>query len=146
MSWVRIWVHLVFSTKNRRPFLKTRELRTAMSGHIKAEAAKKDIWLDSIDGYQDHMHCLISIGRSQTISKIAQLLKGESSHWINKVQLLNDHFIWQDDYWAVSVSESHILSVRNYINNQEEHHKRRTFTEEIDEFMNKYGWALIKGE
>lgn len=146
MSWVRIWVHLVFSTKNRTPFLKTRELRTAIFDHMKEEASKKDIWLDTIGGYHDHVHCLISLRKSQTISQVAQLLKGESSHWMNKAKLLDDHFTWQDDYWAVSVSESHTPSVRNYINNQEEHHKRKTFTDEIDEFMKKYGWVLVKGE
>ena len=145
MSWVRIWIHLVFSTKNRLPFLKSKEHRMAMFEHIKENALQKDIWLDSIDGYFEHAHCLISLGKSQSVSQVAQLIKGESAHWINKTNLLSDHFIWQDDYWAVSVSETHLSPLRAYISNQEQHHKHQTFTEEIDEFMKKYGWQMIKG-
>jgi REP element-mobilizing transposase RayT len=146
MSWVRIWAHLVFSTKNREPFLNSKELREKVYQHIKENAKSKTIWLDSINGYQDHIHCLISLNKDQTISKTAQLIKGESSFWINKNHLTKTKFIWQDDYWAVSVSESHLESVRKYINQQEEHHKIRSFSDEINEFMKKYGWTLLKGE
>ena len=78
------------------------------------------------------------------MSEVAQLIKGESSNWINKSGLIKDHFNWQDDYWAVSVSESHIFSVRKYIQNQEAHHGIKSFSEEIDVFMKKYGWELVK--
>lgn len=64
MSWVRIWVHLVFSTKNRYPFLQTKELRKRVFQHIDGNAKEKDIWLDCINGYQEHTHCLISLGRT----------------------------------------------------------------------------------
>lgn len=144
MSWVRIWVHLVFSTKYRKPFLNNLEIRETMFEHIAQNAKKRSIWLDKIGGYSDHAHCLISLGRNQSMSEIAQLIKGESSHWINKSGLLKNKFVWQDDYWAVSVSESHISSVRKYIQNQEAHHGRKSFSEEIDVFMKKYGWELVK--
>ncbi|HBX51368.1 MAG: transposase [Bacteroidetes bacterium RIFOXYA12_FULL_35_11] len=144
MSWVRVWIHIVFSTKIREPFLSTKEIRQQVFQHIKQNAEEKDIWLDSIGGYSNHAHCLVSLGREQTISKIAQLIKGESSFWINKNKIIKHKFIWQDDYWAVSVSESHLQNVRNYIYGQEEHHRKKTFTEEIDVFTEKYGWQLIK--
>jgi REP element-mobilizing transposase RayT len=99
-----------------------------------------------INGWTDHIHCLISLGREQSISKVAQLIKGESSNWINKNNLTKSKFIWQDDYWAVSVSESHLLSVRDYIKNQEEHHKKVTFNDEIEMFMKKYGWKIINNK
>ncbi len=143
MSWVRIWVHLVFSTKNREPFLH-KEIRKKVFQHIKQNAEKKDIYLDSVNGYSDHAHCLISLNKDQSISQTAQLIKGESSHWINQNKLTAGKFIWQDDYWAVGVSESHVQSVRNYIFNQEEHHQKLSFAEEIEEFMNKYGWQYIQ--
>lgn len=146
MSWVRIWVHLVFSTKNREPYLNSKELREKVFQHIQDNAKSKGIWLDSVNGYQDHTHCLISVNKDQTISKIAQFIKGESSYWINKNKLTKTKFIWQDDYWAVSVSESHIKSIREYISKQEEHHKVKSFTEEVDEFMKKYGWKFIQDE
>jgi putative transposase len=145
MSWVRIWVHLVFSTKDRKPYLNSIELREKVFTHIKENAKKKDIWLDYIDGYSDHAHCSISLGKEQCISKVAQLIKGESSFWINQNKLTRNKFSWQDDYWAVSVSESNIESVRNYIRNQETHHKKKSFSEEIDGVMQKYGWSYIKG-
>jgi putative transposase len=144
MSWVRIWIHLVFSTKNREPYLISKELRERVLQHIKENASTKEVLLDIVNGYQEHIHCLISLNKDQSISKIAQLIKGESSHWINENQLTKTKFIWQDDYWAVSVSESHIDSIRKYIKNQEEHHRVKSFTEEVDEFMKKYGWQFIK--
>nr|WP_244307364.1 transposase [Flavobacterium fluviatile] len=79
-------------------------------------------------------------GNDQTIQKTIQLLKGESSYWINKNQLTKERFEWQDEYFAVSVSESIVDKVRDYIKNQEEHHKRKTFQEEYDEFMIKFGF------
>lgn len=144
MSWARIWVHLVFSTKNRETFLQTKEQRFRVFQHIKQNAEQKGIWLDCVNGYSDHAHCLVSLAREQTISKLAQLIKGEVSLWINRHHLTEQHFTWQDDYWAVGVSESHVKAVRNYIHNQEEHHRTKSFSEEIDEFMQKYGWELIK--
>ncbi len=146
MSWIRIWVHMVFSTKNRISFLNTRSIRFRVFQHIRENAKEKGIWLDCVNGHQDHAHCLVSLGRTQNISKVAQLIKGESSHWINKTELIKIPFGWQDDFWAVSVSESHLQRVRNYIHNQEEHHRKKDFTTEIEKFMKKYGWTLIKGD
>ncbi len=145
MSWVRIWVHLVFSTKKREPTLQ-KEIRADVLEHIKKNAKLKDLYVRVVNGYTDHIHCLISLNRDLSISKTAQLIKGESSHWINKNKLTKKKFEWQDDYWAVGVSESHVKSVERYIQNQEEHHRTKTFTEEIDDFMEKYDWQLIKGE
>lgn len=70
-----------------------------------------------------------------------QLIKGESSFWINKDKLCKGRFEWQEEYFVVSVSEGAVQWLRNYIKNQEEHHKRRTFNEEYEEFMEKYGFG-----
>lgn len=145
MSWIRIWVHVVFSTKNREHWIK-KEISKKLFQHIRENALKKEIWLDSIGGSSEHIHCLISLGGEQTVSKITQLVKGESSFWLNNNFFGKSKFHWQDDFWAVSVSESHLIAVRKYIQSQEEHHKNRTFNEEIDEFMQKYGWNIIHGK
>jgi putative transposase len=87
MSFVRIWVHLVFSTKNRYPFLNSNELRKQVFDHMLENARQKGIWMDCINGYSEHVHCLISLGREQRLSYVAQLIKGESSFWINKNKL-----------------------------------------------------------
>lgn len=143
MSWVRIWVHLVFSTKNRQPYLNSKALRFKVFRHIKQNAKDKEIWLDCVNGYKEHAHCLVGLGKNQTISKVAQLIKGESSFWINKNKLTDYKFMWQDDYWAVSVSESHLQPVRHYIHNQENHHGAQAFSNEMKTFIEKYGWKKI---
>jgi REP element-mobilizing transposase RayT len=143
MSWIRIWIHLVFSTKNREPLLIPSEKRFEIIEHIKQNAKEKGIFIDSINSQKDHVHCLISLGNEKSISEIVKLIKGESSFWINKNKITKTKFSWQDDYWAVSVSESHIESVRYYIKNQEEHHRNKSFSEEVDIFMKKYGWKYI---
>ena len=144
MSWIRIWVHLVFSTKDREPFLHNNQVRYKVFEHIKLNAEKKNIWLDCINGYHEHAHCLISLGKDQSISQLAQLIKGESSYWINQNNLTVGKFSWQDDYWAVSISESHVPSVRDYIHAQENHHKTKNFLTETNDFMDKYGWTRLK--
>src|SRR3954465_9640926 len=117
MSYVRIWVHLVFATKYRNPLL-TKEIRHDVHRHILENCKKKEIFLQAINGYTDHVHCLISLGKDQCISKLVQLIKGESSFWINQNNLTQEKFSWQDDYYAVSVSESQVKKVIHYIKNQ----------------------------
>lgn len=137
MSFIKIWIHIVWGTKDRFPFLK-KEIQEKVIGHIKENSRIKNIFIDCINGYTDHMHCLISLGSDQNISKVVNLLKGESSYWINKNKIIPTKFEWADEYFAVSVSESQIDSVRNYIYNQEKHHKKKSFSEECENFFNKY--------
>ena len=143
MSFVKIWVHVVFSTKNREEFL-TKDIRYDVHKHIIENCEKKGIFLQSINGYTEHLHYLISLGKDQSISNVVQLIKGESSFWINQNKLTKSKFSWQDDYFAVSVSHSQVESVVKYIKNQEEHHSKKSFSEEVEEFMTKYGWEYIK--
>src|ERR1700749_366571 len=98
MSFVKIWVHLVFATKNREPLL-SKNFRYDLYNHIIQNCKEKDIFLQTINGYTDHIHFLISIGKDQTISKTSQLIKGVSSLWINKNNFTAEKFNWQDDYF-----------------------------------------------
>jgi putative transposase len=134
MPFVKVYIHFVWSTKNRVHYLDSKELRLKVWNHIRENAKKKGIFIDFINGYSEHCHCLISLGVDQNIQKVMQLIKGESSFWINKNKLTKDKFEWQDEYFAVSVSESAIQNVRNYIKNQEEHHSKKTFQHEYDDF------------
>ena len=143
MSFVKIWVHLVFATKNRKPYLK-KEIRNDIYKHISENCKDKEIFLKAVNGHKDHIHCLISLGKDQTIAKVSQLIKGESSFWINQNNLTAEKFSWQDDYFAVSISESQVETIVNYIKNQETHHSKKSFDDEVNEFMTKYGWELIK--
>ncbi len=145
MSFVRVYIHMVFSTKKRIPYLSSSHIRYKLCKHIKENAKEKNIWLDCVNGYHDHIHCLVSIGATQTIGNIAQLIKGESSFWINKNKLISGNFSWQDDYWAAGLSDRHVKNVRKYIHNQEERHSKTSFSSEIDAFMKKNGFKIIKG-
>ena len=140
MPFIKIYIHFVWSTKNRYPFLSTPDLRKSMWKHIRENAKKIGIFIDFVNGYQEHCHCLVSLGDNQTIRQIMQLIKGESSHWINKEGLLKEQFEWQDEYFAVSVSESNIARLRNYIKNQEDHHSRKTWEVEYNELIDKFGF------
>jgi putative transposase len=143
MSFVKIWVHLVFATKNREPLL-SKNFRYDLYNHIIQNCKEKEIFLQIINGYTDHIHCLISLGKDQNISKISQLIKGESSFWINHNNLIESKFSWQDDYFAVSVSESQLETVTSYIKTQEQHHFKKSFDDEVQEFMTKYGWQRVE--
>ena len=139
MPFLKVWLHIVWSTKNRQPLL-NKHIRPKVFSHLRENAIKKGIYVSFLNGHIDHVHCLISLGKDQTIAKIVQLLKGESSFWINQEKLINEYFEWQDEYFAVSVSESGVNRVREYIKNQEEHHKHKTFQQEYDEFISKFGF------
>lgn len=141
MSYVKIWVHLVFSTKNRHPYL-IKNVRYKLQKHIIENCKEKSIYLQAINGHVDHLHCLISLGKEQSIAKVAQLIKGESAFWFNKNFISEEKFMWQDDYFAVSVSESGVKAVTNYIKNQEIHHSKKTFEEEAQEFADKFNFEL----
>ena len=138
MPFIKIHIHLVFSTLNRKPLLHSKELRIKVWKHIRENAAAKGIFVEMVNGYANHCHCLISLSSNQTIEKVVQLIKGESSFWINKNNLTAEKFHWQDEYFAVSVSESVVDRVRDYIKNQEEHHLKKSFSEEYLEFLKKY--------
>jgi REP element-mobilizing transposase RayT len=139
MPWIRVWLHFVWSTYNREPWL-TDAVRSKVFEHIKQNAKAKGIFIDCIGGFTDHVHCLISLGSDQNIEKIMQLLKGESSFWINKNKLTKTRFAWQEEYFVVSVSEDSLANARRYISNQEAHHRKSTFADEFDMFIKRGGF------
>ena len=107
-------------------------------------ASQKDIFIDTINGYEDHCHCVVSLGPQQTISNIMKLIKGECSNWINKNNLCKGYFEWQDEYYAVSISPSDLPRVREYIKNQESHHQHRSFQDELDSYLTEWGFQRFK--
>ena len=140
MPHIRVWIHYVWSTKNRQPVL-TDPYRDTLFEHIRRNARLKNIYLDRVNGYHDHIHCLVSLGVDQTIAKTVQLIKGESAFWFNNQSgFKTDRLEWQDEYFAISVSESKLEVIRRYIDNQVAHHRKKTFAEEYDEFIKKYSF------
>jgi putative transposase len=144
MAYVKNWLHCVWGTKGKVPFLRS-NLKYDILNHIRTNAKAKNIYIDHINGHREHIHCLLSLSQEQSLSKVMQLIKGESSFWINKNALVENKFEWADEYFAVSVSESQLINVRNYIKNQEEHHRTRSWNEEYEDFMKRYGFKDIQG-
>ena len=91
-----------------------------------------------VNGVEDHNHCLIGLRPRVSISDLMQSVKAKSSKWINEQKLTSERFEWQEGYGVFSYSHSHIDAVYKYIENQEEHHKKRTFKEEYLDFLNKF--------
>ena len=144
MAFVKIMVHAVCGTKSRYPFL-TKEIRPIVYEHIRQNAKSKQIFIDSINGVEDHIHVLLGLNADMSMAKTIQLIKGEASFWINKQKMTPSSFEWADEYYAVSVSESQLQKVRDYIDNQKEHHRKKTFQEECDEFLKQYAFHKVQG-
>jgi REP element-mobilizing transposase RayT len=140
MSYVRVWIHAVWRTKNGEHSL-TRTVRAKVLEHIRTNAESKGIYIDRLSGSSDHLHCLLGLNADMAIAKAMQLIKGEVAHWINKEGITPSRFEWANEYYAVSVSESDLDRVRTYIDNQEEHQANRTYAEEVEEFLREYGFS-----
>lgn len=133
MSYINIQIHCVWSTKYREPQLLSSSVRRELFFHIYEQAHRNGIFIDTIGGWTDHIHCLISLKSTQKLSEIIRTIKGESAHWFNMQG--KGHLVWQDCYFATSVSENRMKIVRNYIRKQETHHAKQTFAEEINAFL-----------
>ncbi|MBI5730303.1 MAG: transposase, partial [Ignavibacteriales bacterium] len=100
----------------------------------------KQIYIDFINGDMEHIHCLLALNADMTIAKVMQLIKGEAAYWAGKNSLVKPKLEWANEYFAVSISESMLNKIRDYIKNQEEHHKKITFKDEYERFITKYGF------
>jgi len=135
-SLSKIYLHVIFSTKNREPWLtdKTRQpLYNYMAGILKNHGASAL----EIGGVQDHVHLLLVHSRTLTVADLIRDVKSSSTKWLKVDRGLID-FGWQSGYGAFSVSHSDVGQVRNYIQRQEAHHKARTFQDEYREFLKRY--------
>ena len=141
MSYSKIYIHAVWTTKNRRPRL-SKETMPRLSSHIRSTAAKKGIIVDCVNGYYDHLHCLFLLPATMSLADAMQHLKGESSRWLNLTFETDDRFRWARRYFAAGVSVYGIEKVRNYIYNQWEHHRNETFEDEYERFLQKHGYCL----
>jgi putative transposase len=143
MSFIKIFVHAVWATKDRKPLMSIAN-KNALCEHIRQNSKVKNIHLLNINGVADHLHALISMSSDQNIATIMNLLKGESAYWANRNLQLEEKFGWQDEYFAVSISESHFSRVYDYISNQELHHSKKSFQQEYDDFIAKYQFEGLK--
>lgn len=136
-TYTQVHIHFVFSVKYREGVIGAswkEELYKYISGIIKANKHK----LLAINGMPDHVHILIGMRPTQSVSDLMQDVKGNSSKWINEKKFLKSKFEWQEGYGAFSYSKSQLNSVISYINNQETHHKKISFRDEYLDFLRKF--------
>jgi len=133
-------MHCVFSTKERRPFL-TAAIRDRLWPYLGGIARENDMKALTIGGVADHAHVLLSLPTTLSIAKAMQLLKGNSSKWLRETfpELRQQGFAWQEGFGAFSIGVSGVDDTVRYIQTQEEHHRQRSFREELEIFLKKHG-------
>jgi len=133
----RLLTHIVFSTKDRRPWIRT-EIESELYRYIRGTLSNLHSPCIEVNGTEDHLHFLTSQDKNIAVSQLLCEVKKSSSKWIKtKGRELRD-FQWQDGYAAFSVSESHLERVRRYIARQKQHHKRMSFQDELLQLLNKH--------
>jgi REP element-mobilizing transposase RayT len=138
-SLVRIYVHIVFSTKNRTPFLKDSEFRDRAHAYLNGICENQGSPSLKVGGVEDHVHILCRLSKTLDVSTLIRELKRDSSRWIKEENSRLADFYWQQGYGAFSVSPAHVQALKEYIANQEEHHRRETYQDEFRRLCKKYG-------
>lgn len=136
-SYISIYVHCVFSTKYRQKLI-TPELQTRLWQYIGALARENKMKALAVGGVEDHVHLLLSLPPTLSISKAIQLIKGNSSRWVSDTFSEYRHFKWQEGYGAFSVSLSGIKRTIGYIRIQRQHHSKSIFQTEYISFLQKH--------
>jgi putative transposase len=137
-SFTSCLVHCVFSTKERRRLI-TPVLQERLWPYLGGIARAHKMKMLAVDGVEDHVHSLLSIPATLPIAKAVQLLKGNSSKWIHETFPDQRLFGWQEGYGAFSIGVSGVEETMAYIRNQKEHHRSRSFKEELIAFLDKHG-------
>jgi len=130
--------HCVWSTKGRHPLLGP-EIQTRLWPYLGGIARANRMSALAVGGVADHVHILLSLPATQSISKAIQLLKGNSSKWLHEEFAELRTFSWQEGYGAFTIGMSGVPETKNYIGTQAEHHKKKTFQEEFKSFLDKHG-------
>ena len=137
-SFARIVVHLIFSTKGRRPLIQD-TVRDSLHAYMATVLRNFDCPAILINSVEDHIHLLFEMSRTVAVSAAVEEVKTTSSKWIKTQGPEFAVFAWQTGYGAFSVSPSNVEAVRAYIADQREHHRRYTFEEEYRAFMKRHG-------
>ncbi len=136
-SYSRVWVHLIWATLERRPVLST-AAAPRVSACLSKYASEKKIYMKINFVNRDHVHALVDLPTNLCLEEVVRLFKGSSSHWINEQKVVTGKFAWGRGYGAFSVSHSGIAEAARYIARQEEHHRSRSFGEELKLFLERY--------
>ncbi len=138
MSYIQIWLHIIFSTKDRYPFFVDSHIRGEMHAYLAGICKKLKAPAKIVGGVQDHTHLLCSQSKILSVADLVKEVKRNSSAWVKKKYPTLGNFGWQNGYGAFSVSQSGVKTVKRYIERQEEHHSDTSFKEEFREFLDKY--------
>jgi putative transposase len=138
-SLAQILLHIVFSTKARYKFLVDLEIRHQMHAYLATVFRTYKSPSIEVGGAADHIHALCSLSKTLSVADLIEDVKKASSKWIKTKGGLYTKFYWQSGYGAFSVSPSQVATVRRYILNQDQHHRRVTFEEEFRQILNKHG-------
>lgn len=137
-SLARVKIHLVFSTKQRVPWI-TDAVRDSMHRYMAVVLDDLGCPAVLINSVEDHVHVLFELARTVALSKAVESVKAPSSKWIKTQGPEFAAFAWQAGYGAFAVSESNVLAVRDYIADQREHHRRLSFQDEYRAFLERHG-------
>lgn len=137
-SFNKIWIHAIWATKERMPLIQP-SVEKQIHQFIAEQLREQGCPVRIINGMPDHIHCLFLLSPKQSIADVIKQIKGSSSHFINQNNLIAEKFAWQTGYAAFSVSESVVDKVFQYIKNQKQHHAKKAFQQEYDEFLKLYG-------
>ena len=137
---VSLMVHVIFSTKNREAFI-TPEIEPELFAYVGGILKNHESRLLDAGGTADHIHLLVSQSKNVSLSSLMKDVKKDSSSWIKTKGNQFRNFHWQDGYGAFSIGKSDIRELKRYIAGQKEHHRKRTFEEELIEFLEDYGVA-----
>lgn len=136
-TYTQLYIHFVFVVKFRNGQI-NQEWKINLYKYICGIVRNKEQAIISINGMPDHIHILAKINASQSISELAQLIKTNSSKWINEQGLTKSRFEWQKGFAAFSCSQSHAERLMKYIAEQEEHHCKKTYIEECKELLESF--------
>jgi putative transposase len=137
-SLAKILLHVVFSTKDRQPFLRDKLLREALHRYLGGILENLDCQPLMIGGVEDHIHALFVLSRTAVTADAIKELKRSSSVWLKRRSPELASFAWQSGYGAFSIGFSQVDAVRSYIVRQEEHHRKTSFQEEYRELLSRY--------
>lgn len=138
-SLAQIYLHIVYSTKHRKPFLKDHAFRDRTHRYLAGVCTNLKSPALIVGGAEDHVHILCRFGRNIEVADLIRDLKRDSSKWIKSDQPRLAEFHWQQGYGAFSVSPAHIDALKKYIAKQETHHRHETFQDEFRRVCRKYG-------
>ena len=141
-SLVQIYVHITFSTKHRKPFLKDNAFRDRTHRYLAGICKGLGCPALTVGGVEDHIHILCRLGKAIDVADLIRDLKRDSSKWVKGEQPRLADFYWQQGYGTFSISPSHVDALRRYIKNQEDHHHRETFQEEFQRVCKIYGLEI----